>query len=105
MCGSRRRRRRLEAGHGEALRHVDETTYRVWRLYLSGSAHGFTTGRLNVFQALLSLPDAGGASGIPLTRGDWYGPEAQKKIGGVGPAVNRGRAGGAAMPRGGVWQT
>jgi len=64
--------RRLEAGHGEALRYVDEPTYRVWRLYLSGSAHGFTTGRLNVFQALLSLPDAGGASGLPLTRGDWY---------------------------------
>lgn len=64
--------RRLEAGHGEALRYVDEPTYRVWRLYLSGSAHGFTTGRLNVYQALLALPDPGGASGLPLTREDWY---------------------------------
>jgi cyclopropane-fatty-acyl-phospholipid synthase len=64
--------RRLEAGHAEALRHVDEATYRVWRLYLSGSAHGFTTGRLNVYQALLALPAAGGASGLPLTREDWY---------------------------------
>jgi len=27
--------RRLEAGHAEALRHVDEPTWRVWRLYLS----------------------------------------------------------------------
>jgi len=63
---------RLEAGHEEALRHVDEATFRVWRLYLSGSAHGFTTGRLNVYQALLALPDANGASGLPLTREDWY---------------------------------
>ena len=64
--------RRLEAGHAEALRHVDEATYRVWRLYLSGSAHGFTTGRLNVYQALLALPEPNGASGLPLTREDWY---------------------------------
>lgn len=64
--------RRLEASHEEALRHVDELTWRVWRLYLSGSAHGFATGRLNVYQALLALPDAGGASGLPLTREDWY---------------------------------
>jgi cyclopropane-fatty-acyl-phospholipid synthase len=63
---------RLEAGHEEALRHVDEPTYRVWRLYLSGSAHGFSTGRINVYQALLSLPDERGASGLPLTREDWY---------------------------------
>jgi len=63
---------RLEAGHEEALRHVDEATFRVWRLYLSGSAHGFTTGRLNVYQALLALPAANGASGLPLTREDWY---------------------------------
>jgi len=64
--------RRLEAGHAEALRHVDERTWRVWRLYLSGSAHGFTTGRLNVYQALLGLPDESGGSGLPLTREDWY---------------------------------
>jgi cyclopropane-fatty-acyl-phospholipid synthase len=64
--------RRLEAGHEEALRHVDEPTYRVWRLYLAGSAYGFATGRLNVYQALLALPDARGESGLPLTREDWY---------------------------------
>ena len=64
--------RRLEAGHAEALRHVDEPTYRVWRLYLSGSAHGFTTGRLGVYQALMSLPDESGESGLPMTREDWY---------------------------------
>jgi hypothetical protein len=29
------------------------------------------TGRLNVYQALLAKSD-GGASGLPLTREDWY---------------------------------
>ncbi len=64
--------RRLEAHHAEALQFVDEPTYRVWRLFMSGSAHGFTTGRLSVYQALLSKPDAHGRSGLPLTRADWY---------------------------------
>jgi cyclopropane-fatty-acyl-phospholipid synthase len=68
--------RRLEAGHAEALRHVDEPTYRVWRLYMSGSAHGFTSRRLNVYQALLVFPDSRGQSGLPLTRADWYLPPA-----------------------------
>ena len=64
--------RRLEAGHAQAIRHVDEATYRVWRLYMSGSAHGFTSRRLNVYQALLAFPGSRGASGLPLTRTDWY---------------------------------
>jgi cyclopropane-fatty-acyl-phospholipid synthase len=63
--------RRLEAHHEQALRYVDEPTYRVWRLFTSGSAHGFTTGRLNVYQTLLVKPD-NGQSGLPLTRADWY---------------------------------
>ncbi len=64
--------RRLEAQHERALQFVDEPTYRVWQLYMSGSAHGFATGRLNVYQALLAKPDAQGCSGLPLTREDWY---------------------------------
>jgi len=64
--------RRLEAHHAEALQYVDEPTYRVWRLFMSGSAHGFTVGRLNVYQALLVKPGERGASGLPLQRADWY---------------------------------
>ena len=64
--------RRLEANHAKALEFVDEPTYRVWRLFMSGSAHGFTDGRLNVYQALLVKPGEGGSSGLPLTRADWY---------------------------------
>jgi len=50
---------------------VDEPTYRVWRLFMSGSAYGFRVGRVNVHQALLVKPDRG-QSGLPLTRADWY---------------------------------
>ncbi len=64
--------RRLEAHHQEALKYVDEPTYRVWRLYMSGSAYGFSMGRLNVYQSLLVKPDAQGRSSLPLRRTDWY---------------------------------
>jgi cyclopropane-fatty-acyl-phospholipid synthase len=63
--------RRLEASHDDAVRAAGEETYRVFRLYLAGSAHGFETGRISIFQTLLVNPD-GGASGLPLTREDWY---------------------------------
>lgn len=64
--------RRLEAKHEQALQYVDEATYRVWRLFMSGSAYGFKVGRLNVYQALLIRPGEDGRSGLPLTRADWY---------------------------------
>jgi len=64
--------RRLEACHEQALQYVDELTYRVWRLFMSGSAYGFEIGRLNVYQALLIKPEDTGNSGLPLTRADWY---------------------------------
>jgi cyclopropane-fatty-acyl-phospholipid synthase len=64
--------RRLEANHARALEFVDEPTYRVWRLFMSGSAHGFTHGRLNVYQTLLVKPGEDGSSGLPLNRADWY---------------------------------
>ena len=62
--------RRLEAHADEARRITDDRTYRIWRLYMAGSAHGFGTGRLNVYQTLLAKPR--GDSGLPLTREDWY---------------------------------
>ena len=64
--------RRLESHHDQALKLVPEPTYRVWRLFMSGSAHGFSHGRLNVYQTLLVKPDEQGRSGLPLTRADWY---------------------------------
>ena len=63
--------RRLEAHHAEAVRFTDEATYRVWRLFMSATAHRFATGQSNVYQALLVKPEEGD-SGMPLTRDNWY---------------------------------
>jgi len=64
--------RRLEARHAEALREVDEATYRIWRLYMAGSAHNFDLGSLSVYQTLLAKLTPGGKSQAPLTREKWY---------------------------------
>ncbi len=64
--------RRLEARHDEAAALAGEQTYRVWRLYMAGVAHSFTTGRLGVTQMLFSRPDAAGRTHLPLTRADLY---------------------------------
>src|SRR6266567_3828186 len=63
---------RLEAHHTEARSVVDETTYRVWRLYLAGSGHGFRRGHIAVYQTLFAKLDASGRTHLPLTRADWY---------------------------------
>jgi cyclopropane-fatty-acyl-phospholipid synthase len=63
--------RRLELHRDQALQEVDEPTYRVWRLFLPGSAYGFAAGLLNVYQTVLLKSD-GGRSSLPLTRKDWY---------------------------------
>ena len=63
---------RLEAHHDETLRYVDEATYRVWRLYIAGSAHGFGRGHIAVYQTLLAKLGATGETDLPLTRIDWY---------------------------------
>lgn len=64
----------LENRHVDALNHVDEPTYRVWRAYLTASKFGFLSGRLNLCQSLLFKPAGFGPSGLPLTREDWYRP-------------------------------
>ncbi|PYJ18817.1 MAG: class I SAM-dependent methyltransferase [Verrucomicrobia bacterium] len=63
--------RRLEAHHDEALRFVHEPIYRVWRLYIAGSAHGFRSGHIAVYQTLLAKLDPSGEIKLPLTRDDW----------------------------------
>ena len=63
--------RRLEAQAEKARQLTDEVKYRIWRLYLAGSAHYFRTAKLDLYQSLL-VRNEGGKSGVPLTRGDWY---------------------------------
>jgi cyclopropane-fatty-acyl-phospholipid synthase len=63
---------RLEAAREMARTLVDEPTYRIWRLYMAGSAHGFAHGDLAIYQTLLAKPEAAGDARLPLTRDDWY---------------------------------
>ncbi len=61
----------LRRNEAALLRIVAKTTYRIWLLYMAGSAAAFRRGDIAVFQTLLSRPDRGKRS-LPLTRADWY---------------------------------
>lgn len=63
--------RRLEAHADEARKMIGEVKYRTWRLYLAGSAYYFQSGKLDLYQSLLTKNKCG-RSGLPLTREDWY---------------------------------
>ncbi len=62
--------RRLEANREEALRHVPESAYRVWRLYMAACALAFEGGSVGVYQILAAK--RGEAPAMPLTRRDIY---------------------------------
>ena len=64
--------RSLDEKSREAIGIVGNHTYRVWKLYMAGSAHAFATAGINVIQTLLAKPDAVGRSNLPLTRDDIY---------------------------------
>jgi cyclopropane-fatty-acyl-phospholipid synthase len=63
--------RRLEMNQEQGRRLVGELKYRIWRLYLAGSAYYFQSGKLDLYQSLL-LKSVRGRSAVPLTREDWY---------------------------------
>jgi cyclopropane-fatty-acyl-phospholipid synthase len=67
----------LEAAQNEIERLTDRLSFRVFRLYLAGSAYEFRSGRLSIYQTLLAKPEHG-RSGPPLTRADWYRPQGTK---------------------------
>jgi cyclopropane-fatty-acyl-phospholipid synthase len=62
----------LERNRETAVAAAGETSYRLWRLYLAGSAQGFSVGRLAVYQSLLARPDDAGSVDLPGTRRDLY---------------------------------
>lgn len=69
--------RRLEERQDVAVALVGEPAYRVWRLYMAGSAHVFASGRVGIVQVLFAKADGSGQARLPLTRGDLYaGPRA-----------------------------
>ena len=62
---------RLEERRQQALRHVSEAMYRVWRLYMTACALEFESGGTGVYQILASIKRKGVAA-VPLTRRDLY---------------------------------
>jgi len=62
--------RNLESNHDKAVELTSEATYRLWRMYMGGSAFYFDEGSLSVYQILanpyLHKP------AIPLRRDDIY---------------------------------
>lgn len=67
--------RSLEERHADALRHVGERTYRVWRLYMAACAMEFESGELGIYQILASRRAPTGQDGRsqqPLTRRHLY---------------------------------
>ena len=63
---------RLEANADAARAEVGEEKYRVWRIYLAGSAHGFDHGWLSLWQLLAGKPLPDGRLPHPLTREYMY---------------------------------
>lgn len=64
--------RRLEANAIRASELVGEKRYRVWRIYMAGSAHAFDRGWISVYQILGAKPQADGTLPYPLTREHVY---------------------------------
>ncbi|HEX5387836.1 MAG TPA: class I SAM-dependent methyltransferase [Gemmatimonadales bacterium] len=64
--------RRLEAHAAEARELVGEPTYRVWKLYMAGSARAFAAARIGLVQLLFAKPDGQGGCPLPLNRSDLY---------------------------------
>lgn len=64
---------RLEANREKAIALTCEETYRVWQIYMAGSAYSFETGRIGLCQSLF-VKSGRNPSQLPLTRCDWYGP-------------------------------
>lgn len=63
--------KRLEQNHAEALRFVNEFTYRVWRLYMTAAAIDFESGLIGIYQVLATKRAATFAP-TPMTRRHLY---------------------------------
>ena len=61
----------LQRSQAQIVARYSELTYRIWLLYLAGSAEAFHRGEIAVYQILMRRRD-GGETQLPLTRNDWY---------------------------------
>ncbi len=62
---------RLEKNREKAIEFAGEKRYRIWRLYMAGSAEQFKNREIGVYQTLL-LKDKNGMGNLPLSRRSWY---------------------------------
>jgi cyclopropane-fatty-acyl-phospholipid synthase len=63
---------RLDKNRAAAVAAVGEKAYRIWRIYMAGSANSFERGWLSVYQVLAGKPRADGALELPPTRDHIY---------------------------------
>jgi len=63
---------RLESNADAARAEVGEEKFRVWRIYMAGSAHAFDRGWMSLWQLLAGKPLADGSLPHPLTRDYMY---------------------------------
>lgn len=68
----------LEAKRDEAIRQTSEVTYRLWRLYMAGSAYYFDEGSIGVHQMLVGHQHD--PLTIPLRRDDLYSRNETAKV-------------------------
>ena len=78
---------RLEAHTEEARREVGDERFRVWRIYMAGSAHAFDRGWLSLWQLLAGKPLADGRLPHPLTREYMYRPGLKVAYGATRPHI------------------
>ena len=72
---------RLEANADAARKEVGEERFRVWRIYMAGSALAFDRGWMSLWQLLAGKPLAGGRLPHPLTRDYMYPKSGSGKAG------------------------
>jgi cyclopropane-fatty-acyl-phospholipid synthase len=63
---------RLDAHREAAVGIVGDERYRIWRIYMAGSAHAFARGWISIYQVLAAKPLANGAINHPPTRAHLY---------------------------------
>lgn len=64
---------RLEKHADEARRLIGEQKYRIWRIYMAGSAHAFECGWMELWQVLAGKGAHGSQPNYPFTRDFMYG--------------------------------
>ncbi|HEX2827193.1 MAG TPA: class I SAM-dependent methyltransferase [Burkholderiales bacterium] len=65
---------RLEAHRDAALQAVGEKVYRIWRIYMAGSAHAFERGWMSIHQVLAGKATEEGRLMLPSSREYIYAP-------------------------------